>query len=180
MEEWRDITDFPGYQVSNTGKVRSYINNRHGIGKESHVLTPVVNKHGYETVCLGRGNRKLVHRLVASTYIPNASNLPIVRHMDDNPRNNNVNNLAWGTQTDNMQDCVSHGRLVGNTKNAIQSRKKAVVAIPKNGGNPMMFDSMSEASRCLNLWPQHISKVVSGEISQTGGYTFKYEEDYND
>lgn len=174
MIRWKDIDGFPGYQVSTNGKVRSYINNRHGVGDKVHVLKPIVNHNGYETVCLGRGNRRLVHRLVAAAYLPNPDDLPLVRHLDDNPRNNSYKNLAWGTQTDNMQDCVKHGRLCGDTSGAIAARKKPVVAIPKNGGAAIIFESMQEASRKLHVWPQHVSRVASGKLSQTGGYVFQY------
>lgn len=172
MEIWKNIEEFSGYQVSNTGKVRSFVNNRHGVCEESHLLSPVYNKRGYPTVCLGRHNRRLVSRLVATAFIPNPTDLPVVRHKDDNPRNNHVDNLIWGTQTDNMQDCVRRGRLVGNTQPAIESRKRRIIAIPKNKGSRIEFDSIQEAARELDLWPQHICNVLQGRISQTGGWTF--------
>lgn len=173
MEIWRDIGNFIGYQVSSLGRIRSFINNRHGVCDEYHILNPVYNRHGYPTVSLGRGNRRLISRLVAEAFIPNPNNLPIVRHLDDDPSNNHVDNLAWGTQIDNMQDCVQHGRLVGNTKPAIESTKKRVVATPLNGGESVIFSSMHDAARALNAWPQHVSSAVYGRIKQTGGWTFK-------
>ena len=176
MEEWRDIKDFPGYQVSNTGKVRSFINNRHGVCDEYHELTPYVNKHGYSSVQMGRGRRRSVHRLVASTFIPNPDSKPLVRHLDDDPRNNQVNNLAWGTQKDNMEDCVNHGRLVGDTTSAINARKKSVIATSKDGLQSIEFSSIHDAARALGVWPQHICSVMQGKISQTGGWIFRYAD----
>jgi hypothetical protein len=173
LEIWRDIKSFPGYQVSNYGRVRSFINNRYGVCDEWHILKPTINKHGYRSVCLGRGNRRLVSRLVAEAFIPNPNNLPLVRHLDDDPSNNQVHNLAWGTQTDNMQDCVRHGRLVGNTGPAIETRKKRVLAVSLDGTESIEFSSMSEAARVLGVWPQHVTNVVYGRIRQTGGWTFK-------
>ena len=177
MEIWRDIKDFLGYQVSNWGRVRSFINNRHGICGEWHMLKPVFNHRGYPTVCLGRGNRRLVSRLVAEAFISNPDNLPLVRHLDDDPSNNHVDNLAWGTQTDNMQDCVRHGRLVGNIWPAIESTKKRVVATPINGEKSIVFSSMREAANALNVWPQHVTNVVYGRIRQTGGWTFRLADE---
>lgn len=173
-EQWRDIKDFPGYQVSNTGLVRSSINNRYGPGNEYHELRPTLNRRGYPTVCLGRGNRFLVSRLVAVAFIPNPRNLPIVRHMDDDPLNNNVWNLKWGTQVDNMQDCIRHNRLVGDTRAAIAATKKPVVAISIDGKRMIEFSSQADAARELGVWPQHVSNVLKGRISQTGGWKFEY------
>ena len=177
MENWRDIVNFKGYQASDYGRVRSFVNNRHGICDKWHLLKPQPNHKGYYTVCLGRGNRRLVHGLVAEAFIPNPDNLPLVRHMDDNPKNNRVDNLQWGTQKDNMQDCVKHGRLVGDTRAAIESKKKRVIAISKDGGRSIAFNSINEAARALNVWPQHICHVLQGSISQTGGWEFIYAED---
>lgn len=180
-KKWKEVVGFEGYQVSDTGEVRSFINNRHGVGTKSHILKPTPNKHGYDTVCLGRGNRKLVHRLVADAYVPNPDGLPLVRHLDDNPKNNSCGNLAWGTQTDNMQDCVKHGRLVGDTRAAIASRKKEVIATSLDGSCSMIFESVQGAARVLDVWPQHICSVIQGKIRQTGGWTFRYtggDDDY--
>lgn len=181
-EKWKNIKGYDGYQISNQGRVRSKINNRHGLGKVYHDLKLTNNKHGYPTVALGRGNRFLVSRLVAKAFIPNPKNLPLVRHIDDNPSNNYVKNLKWGTQKDNMQDCVKHGRLVGNTGPAIEATKKPVVAISRDGSKKMIFSSQADAARALNVWAQHVSNVLKGRISQTGGWKFQYvdKEDRND
>ena len=172
---WRNIDEHDGYQVSDRGEVRSYMNNRYGPSdKNPHMLKPCKNAKGYDTVQLGRGVRKLVHRLVAEAFIPNPDNLPMVRHMDDNPSNNHVSNLAWGTQTDNMQDCVKHGRLVGDTSYAIQAKRVPVRVFTVTGDYIGDFSSMSEAARQLDIWTQHISSVLRGKLRQTGGYIFEY------
>lgn len=172
MKEWRDIQWKKGYQVSDAGDVRSFVNNRHGLCDTPHPITPHLNKGGYPVVSLGKNCKKLVSRLTAEAFIPNPDNLPMVRHMDDNPQNNHVSNLRWGTQKDNMQDCVKYGRLVGDTSAAINAKKRRVVAISKTDGTRIMFESINEAARRLDLWPQHICSVLQGKISQTGGWKF--------
>lgn len=65
------------------------------------------NSKGYPIVGLSIGNKvltKTVHRLVAQAFIPNPHNYPMVRHLDDVPVHNWVENLAWGTQHDNVLD----------------------------------------------------------------------------
>lgn len=39
-----------------------------------------------------------LHRLVAMAYIPNPNNYPIVRHLNDNPLDSRLANLAWDIQ----------------------------------------------------------------------------------
>lgn len=52
------------------------------------------------------GTRKsfLVHRLVATAFIPNPDNLPEVNHKDKNTQNPNMNNLEWCTRKANLLD----------------------------------------------------------------------------
>lgn len=103
-----NISDFLGYYVTVDGKVYSRKNNRHGYLKDYHLLKTKYTKHdGRPYVTLRNpklGIRRLakVHRLVALAYIPNPENKPCVCHKDNNPLNNHVDNLYWGTQAENM------------------------------------------------------------------------------
>lgn len=119
-EVWKDIKGFEGsYQVSNLGKVRSLDReitktNRHGDvqnfklkGKELRFND---NGKGYLSVQLGRGNRRYVHRLVAEMFIDNPFELPTINHIDNNTKNNNVTNIEWVTQQENIQHKVRQGR----------------------------------------------------------------------
>jgi hypothetical protein len=104
-EVWVDIIDFPGYQVSNTGKVRNI--------KDFRLLGQQLNKAGYYTVNLRKDLESytcLVHRLVAIAFLPNPDNLPIVNHKDENTINPNVENLEWCTAEYNVNYGTSRER----------------------------------------------------------------------
>ena len=65
MENYKQILEYPNYEVSDLGNVRR-------IGKET-VLKPIDNGKGYKTVHLSneKGRRLcLIHRLVMSTFNP--------------------------------------------------------------------------------------------------------------
>lgn len=51
-----------------------------------------------------------VSQLVALAYIPNPENKPCVCHKDNNPENNHVDNLYWGTVQENIEQKVRDGR----------------------------------------------------------------------
>lgn len=180
MEEWRDINGHPGYQVSNTGKVRSFHNHKHGLDDEPHILKTDFNSNGYERVCLGSKFRTFVHKLVAQTFIPNPDNYPVVRHSDDNRKNNAAENLMWGTQADNIQDCIKRGRFHSNIKiakeAALKKQRRKVVATSIDSGESILFSSLTEAANELGLKTGNISNVLTGRQKKTGRYTFKYPE----
>jgi hypothetical protein len=92
---WRQIDEYGGmYEVSNTGKVRSIIND------QVKLLVPYII-NGYLYVHLKNKN-KSVHRLVARAFIPNPNNLECVNHKDYNRQNNDIENLEWCTRTYNV------------------------------------------------------------------------------
>lgn len=57
-----------------------------------------------------------VSRLVAMVYIPNPNNKPCVCHKDNNPLNNRVSNLYWGTVQENINQKVRDGRAIKGSK----------------------------------------------------------------
>lgn len=105
-----NIPGFMGYYVSKTGSVYSrYV--RGSRGKLSNEFTPLIPKKRpkYYSVSLyrdGKSTKIFVHRLVATVYVPNPNNLPVVMHLDNDIYNNYYKNLKWGTQKENIQQCI--------------------------------------------------------------------------
>lgn len=103
-EEWADVKGYEGlYWVNRSGQVKSL----------KKIKKPATSNKGYLIVEIYKDNKRkklLVHRLVAQAFIPNPNNYPNVCHKDDNPKNNEVNNLFWGTQKMNVQDMMSKKR----------------------------------------------------------------------
>lgn len=100
MEEiWKDIAGLEGlYQVSTYGRVKSL-----KYGKE-RILKQSKNSSGYLTVSLyieGKTFSKVVHRLVAIAFIPNPENKIEVNHIDEDKKNNRLENLNWMTSKEN-------------------------------------------------------------------------------
>lgn len=61
---------------------------------------------GYKVICLrAKGSQKTfyVHRIVAELFLDNPNNYNCINHIDNNKRNNNINNLEWCTQQHNIQ-----------------------------------------------------------------------------
>lgn len=104
MTEWRPVVGYEGlYEVSSLGNVRSVLR---GAECRQHL-----NGGGYWAVSL-RGKNRLVHRLVATAFIPNPAGKPQVNHIDSNRQNARLENLEWATASEN----VKHGYNAGNVK----------------------------------------------------------------
>lgn len=108
-EIWRDIDGYEGrYQISNLGNVKSL---RYAGGNTERNLVPKCNNSGRLWVELIDGKRKkcmLIHRLVAIAFIPNPDNLPQINHIDENPKNNVVDNLEWCTGSYNVRTYMAN------------------------------------------------------------------------
>ena len=94
------------YQINECGNV---------INKKGHLMRTAVSNSGYLRTALidpvtGERKNKSIHRLVAETFIPNPDNLPVVMHIDNDPFNNCLENLRWGTQEENVQQSIIEGR----------------------------------------------------------------------
>ena len=97
MEIFKDIKGYPGYQISNKGRIWSC--------KRQRYLNPFTNNSGYKAINIiaANGKRKgeLIHRLVALHFIDNPEGKPEVNHIDRDKENNCVENLEWVTHGEN-------------------------------------------------------------------------------
>ena len=121
MEIWKDIPGWEGlYQASNFGRIRSVDRyDRLGRFHKGVIRQPGDNGKGYLVLPLkkdGRQTMTSVHRLVASTFLPNPNKLRDVNHIDGNKKNNRVDNLEWCSHRDNDLHAFKIGLKVPITK----------------------------------------------------------------
>lgn len=118
--EWKSIAGLEGrYEVSNYGDVRSVARleprdgGRGDLTVSQKELTPNVTPKGYLRIQLvdGEGKRlnKMVHLLVAETFISNSEGKPQVNHLDGVKINNHISNLVWATASENLQHAYDTG-----------------------------------------------------------------------
>ena len=158
VEEWKDVVGYEGiYEVSNHGQVRTHKNkttytNRHGIRHwKQRVLKEKSKANRDVRINLwknGKSKDFLVHRLVAEAFIPNPKNKPTVNHIDGNPRNNRVDNLAWATFYENNNHAFDNNLI---------STAYAVTLINQETSVKKSFRSLSKASLYLGFGVGYLS-----------------------
>lgn len=104
--QWLDVLGYEGlYEVSSTGQVR---NKRTGLTR-----TPQVDsQRGHLCVLLYRNNKpvgKQISHLVLEAFVGPRPDGLLALHWDDDPLNNDLTNLRWGTHSENRLDMVRNG-----------------------------------------------------------------------
>lgn len=124
-EIWKPVVGYPGYAVSDKGRVRSLprLQERSGDTRAPHTARqpgqilkgwvnyrngrPVVKR---VTLCLNKRPRKVpVHKLVLDAFVGPCPDDMEGCHNDGDPLNNCLENLRWDTHLANMADQVRHG-----------------------------------------------------------------------
>lgn len=188
MEEvWKDIEGFEGwYQVSNLGRVRS-VDRKYCRGI---VLKPLKTQDGYHKIHLSKRRvqySKLIHRLVAQTFLKNDLNLPEVNHINGVKTDNSVENLEWVSHSENIKHSY---RILGNKsprsglfgkdnpifgKRGKDCKNSKMVQQIYNGNVVAEFYGTCEASRLTKVSQGNIASCCRGERMRAGGYMWRYK-----
>ena len=180
QEVWKSVVGYEGYyEVSNLGNVRSVdriIVDSNGFKRRCYGknIKLRVDHKGYLFVCLHnrRPNYFRVHRVVAMAFIPNLNNKPCINHMDENKRNNCVDNLAWVTRSENDS---------WGTKPVIQARRakkqfsKPVIQFDAKMNPVKLWESATRASVELGMSYGGITQSCTKKpYKKTGGFYWRY------
>lgn len=158
VETFVKIKGFENYEVSNLGKVRNI--------KSGRILKPFLHKNGYLTHQLSEHNKRktlLLHRIIATAFIDNPDEKPCVNHIDENKLNNDLSNLEWCTEREN----IIHGT---RTKRAAEKCSKKVVKLDLNDNVLNEFESMHQAERETGTSVGDICRCCNGKRKSAGGF----------
>lgn len=158
-EIWKPIEDYPFYEVSNLGRVRSLDRMVQGRGflkevfQAGRILKLARCSNGYLAVNLGGGaRRELVHRLVAIAFVPGDQSLT-VNHKDLVRSNNAATNLEWLSYSDNHRHSY-----------ASNTRKQHAAIRPVTVGG-IRYETVHAAAKALG--------VVHGSVSSAAKHGHK-------
>lgn len=156
---------FPGYQVSNWGRIRThnkitYTELRGFRHWKDRIMKQKVDKQNNYRICIWKNGEPydfLVARLVADAFCGEYRDTKLtVNHIDGNRLNNRADNLEWMTLADNIRD--------GFSKGLYSACKKRCVLIDSEE-NKYEFTSESEASRYLQKNTTYIRNRIHRGIN---------------
>lgn len=148
-ELWKDIPGFEGYQAHPEGEVR--------VKKTKRIIQSQCRKEYYRSTTIN-GKKLKIHRLIAMTFVPNPDNLPIVNHLDGNPKNNASDNLEWTDHSGNTLHAYKMGLLKAKGT-------PSPVKITMKDGTETNYPSMKAAGKSLGIQ----SRIIESCLAKSEG-----------
>lgn len=177
QEIWKPVEDWPGYEVSDHGRVRSWKRPASGRVWAVDYTRPPRNlkqdvRNGYPSVvlCDKDAGRKWasVHRLVLSAFCGPAPDGYHGAHGNGDTQDNRLSNLRWASPADNNADKARHGtRQNGERAGTAKLTWEDVAKIRerRSGGEPVWMIA-DEFGVCRNT----VTNITTGRtwVAQNG------------
>lgn len=158
---------FPNHKVSDDGRVFSrmvYGSKLKRVGTEWWEMKLMGKQRPYVRLCPETGyvGRWQIAWLVAEAFIGPRPEGLLVCHKDDNPWNNNLNNLYYGTHSQNRFDAKRNGRMdLGENHKGANMTNDQIREIKRMSANGIKQIRIAEK---FNIRVQKVSKIIRGEI----------------
>ena len=105
--EIRLIPTFPGYAITNTGQVWSM--RLHGYWKQKKISTGEKSRRRVHLRHNGTYTTKSIAHLLLEAFVGPCPPGQEARHLNDDPSEDALHNIAWGTHAENMFDIHRNG-----------------------------------------------------------------------
>lgn len=118
---WNPVPNYPGYYASKEGLILSMKK------RTPKIMKPIKSKDGHLYVFMyieGVQRKMFVHRAVLMAWKGLPKEGEEGRHLDDNPENNHIHNLEWGTRLENVNDKRINGGIPEGEKSGTHKLTK--------------------------------------------------------
>lgn len=164
METWKQIKDLEHtkYMISDKGNVKN---------KDTNYILEKHDKTGYSTVLItheGKSSTHRLHVLVAKSFLINNNPKNIVNHIDGDKLNNNLDNLEYISQSDNVKHAYENKLLIPNTQKL--STNKISDTIEFNSLIYRIVPNFPDYSATINgkVYSHKSKRFIKGQINFEG------------
>lgn len=156
MEVWVKIKDFPSYECSNYGRIKSAkrdVLKKNGViaSYNSKIIKPIKNKDGYNRVVFYSNNKRYirkVHKIIAEHFLKPIKNKEFIYHLDEDKTNNMAINLKY----------ISHKRVGKSLGKPIK-----ISVYNKLTFEYKTYNSILECSKELDISYTQIGRILNNE-----------------
>lgn len=161
LEFWWPIRFAPGYEVNEAGIVRRALPGRKTYpGK---VISPTKHHFGYPRIKLTIDRKHKTFELHTLMLLVFAGPKPFpkaeARHLDGNPANNHISNLAWSTHRKNEADKRLHGTSSIGARNGAAKLTEADIRDIRH--DYAEVKSLTKIGAKYGISFQHVSDIVN-------------------
>lgn len=171
-EIWGGLKDFPLYEISTLGRIRSNYKQQ-----PKYLKKQIAN--GYESIKLyykGKSYFRYIHRLVAETFLPNPDRLPQVNHKNENKLDNSLSNIEWCDAYYNTH-YGSRNYRIGLSGAGTKKPQHMVFQFTLDNELVNTFKNASAAEKSTHIHHSYILKCCKGLSKTAGGYKWNYGQE---
>jgi hypothetical protein len=157
QEEWRTVEGFPDYAVSNLGRVASYKRPERPI-----IMRTQIDRRGYYCVTFSVNDKtytRSVHRLLLEAFRGPSEDGQLTRHLNGNPLDNRLENIVWGSTSENLLDAVRHGT------HQMSRKTHCPQGHPYDQANTRWYRRMRYCIACQNARNEAARLARAGEVA---------------
>lgn len=170
-EEWRDIPEYEGYQVSNFGRVKSLERiDALGHKRKEKILKPWITR-GYFQVQLWKNSIEKnykVHRLVYEAFNGQIPENMQVNHINEIKTDNRLENL-------NLMTCKENTNYGTRNERITKKLSKVVLQFDLNDNFVKEYASTHQVARETGFSQGNIWSCCNGKLKQAYGYIWRYK-----
>ena len=98
MSEFKTVIGYTNYEINREGELYNKKTNIRLVGSlhQGYIRVNITNDF------TKKSQKRFMHRIVAETFLENPNECEQIDHIDNNKRNNNVENLRWCSNSQNQ------------------------------------------------------------------------------